>query len=197
MVMFPRKLIYEADEGLIIDHFLVDIVGHDRYLRFGYNATNDGIIDYLEDSFEDYGHTNMWFMCVDDNKVVGTVHVSFCPITNDGTHTAELGFTVSPDYRGRGLGQELFIRGATWAMMKGANTLYTQCLSENMVMQHIAKKNGMTVVTVGRGEKEATLQATKGISQAYYDDKIFDSLSFVDSSIHKQWSFFNKLVGIK
>jgi RimJ/RimL family protein N-acetyltransferase len=195
--MFPRKMIYESDEGLIIDHFLVDIVDHDRYLRFGYQATNENIIDYLAKSFEGFGDTNMWFMCVDNERVVGTVHVSFCPLSKDGTYTAEMGFTVSPDYRGRGLGQDLFQRAATWAMMKGANTLYTQCLSENEVMQHIAKKNGMTVVTIGRGEKEATISATKGTIRAYYDDRMFDNLAFVDSSVHKQWNMFNKIVGIK
>jgi RimJ/RimL family protein N-acetyltransferase len=82
-------------------------------------------------------------------------------------------------------------------MMRGANTLYTQCLSENEVMQHIAKKNGMTVVTIGRGEKEATISATKGTIRAYYDDKMFDNIAFVDSSVHKQWNMFNKIVGIK
>ena len=182
---------YEADEGLIIDHFLVDIVGHDRYLRFGYAASNDNILDYLEKSFEHFGDTNMWFICVKEDKVVGTVHVS---ILHD---TAEMGFTVSPEYRGCGLGQDLFQRGATWAMMKGAKTLYTQCLSENQVMQHIAKKNGMTVVTIAQGEKEATVQATKGTIRAYYDDKYFDNLAFVDASMQKQWNMFNLMVGMK
>jgi hypothetical protein len=44
----------------------------------------------------------------------------------------------------------------------------------------------MTVVTIGQGEKEATVKATKGVSQAYYDDKVFDSLAFVDMAIQKQ-----------
>jgi RimJ/RimL family protein N-acetyltransferase len=79
-------------------------------------------------------------------------------------------------------------------MMKGAKTLYTQCLSENQVMQHIAKKNGMTVVTVGYGEKEATIQATKGTIRAFYDDRFFDSLAFVDMSITKQFDLYKTLM---
>jgi RimJ/RimL family protein N-acetyltransferase len=101
-----------------------------------------------------------------------------------------MGFTVSPDHRGQGYGQELFIRASTWAMMKGATTLYTQCLSENQVMQHIAKKNGMTVVTLGYGEKEASVQATKGTIRAYYDDRMFDNLAFVDMAITKQYNIY-------
>jgi RimJ/RimL family protein N-acetyltransferase len=194
--MIPRKLKNKHDEYLIINHFLHDITDHDRYLRFGYAATNEAIISYLNDSFEDYGDNNMWFICVDNEKIVGTVHVSFCPVSKDGRNTAEMGFTVSPDYRGRGLGQDLFQRAATWAMMKGANTLYTQCLSENKVMQHIAKKNGMTVVTIGQGEKEATISATKGTIRAYYDDKMFDNLSFVDISVNQHWKIFNSVMSI-
>ena len=36
--MIPRKIMYESDEGKLFDHFLVDIVDHDRYLRFGYTV---------------------------------------------------------------------------------------------------------------------------------------------------------------
>jgi RimJ/RimL family protein N-acetyltransferase len=187
--MIPRKLMYENDRDKLIEHFLVDIIEHDRYLRFGYTASDENVEKYVNESLEDYGHYDMWFVVEDNNQFVGTVHVALQPLSKNGIdrgYSAEMGFTVSPDYRERGLGQQLFDRGATWAMMKGAKTLYTQCLSENMVMQHIAKKNGMTVITIGQGEKEATVKATKGVSQAYYDDKVFDSLAFVDMAIQKQ-----------
>lgn len=183
--MIPRKVMYELDKGKLIDHFLVDIVEHDRYLRFGYRASNDNVTDYVERSLKEFGDTNMWFVIEKDNKFVGTVHVSM-----NEKGVAEMGFTVSPDHRGQGFGQELFIRGSTWAMMKGATTLYTTCLSENKVMQHIAKKNGMTVVTVDATEKEATIQATKGSIRAFYDDRMFDNLAFVDMAITKQYNIY-------
>lgn len=192
--MIPRKIMYESDKGKLYDHFLVDIMGHDRYLRFGYQATNDNVTKYLDTAFDEFGFKNMWFIVENDNKVIASVHVSFCPLTKDGNYTAEMGFTVSPEFRGQGLGQELFLRGSTWAMSKGAKTLYTQCLSENKVMQHIAKKNGMTVVTLDYGEKEATIQATKGTIQSYFDDKFFDNLAFVDLAIQKQKSIYKALM---
>ena len=187
--MIPRKIMYEEDENRLWDHFLVDIQGHDRYLRFGYTASNDNIMSYLENAFKDFGVSNMWFIAEVDDRVVGSVHVS---ISEDSV--AEMGFTVAPDFRGKGLGQDLFQRGATWAMMRGAKTLYTQCLSENQVMQHIAKKNGMTVVTIGYGEKEATINATKGTIQSYFDDKFFDNLAFVDRAIEKQQNIYKTLL---
>jgi RimJ/RimL family protein N-acetyltransferase len=187
--MIPRKIMYESDEGKLYDHFLVDIVGHDRYLRFGYEATNDNIMSYLEKAFKDFGDTNMWFIVQSGDRIVGSVHV----IISDND-VAEMGFTVSPQHRGEGLGQELFQRAATWAMMKGAKTLYTQCLSENQVMQHIAKKNGMTVVTIGYGEKEATINASKGTIQSYFDDRFFDGLAFVDQAITTQKTIIRSLM---
>ena len=128
----------------------------------------------------------MWFVCEQRDKIMATVHVSILP-----NNIAEMGFTVSPEFRNKGIGQDLFIRGATWAMMKGAKTLYTQCLSENQVMQHIAKKNGMTVVTIEGTEKEATIKATKGTIKAFYDDNFFDNLAFVDRAIEKQFKLYN------
>lgn len=188
--MIPRKIMYESDKGKLYDHFLVDIVGHDRYLRFGYPATNENVTKYLDTAFDDFGKTNMWFIAESDDKVIGSVHVAIISVTGK----AEMGFTVAPEYRGTGIGQELFQRGATWAMMKGAKTLFTQCLSENIVMQHIAKKNGMTVVTVAQGEKEATIQASKGTIRAFYDDRFFDNLSFVDMAIDKQIHIYKALM---
>ena len=61
-------------------------------------------------------------------------------------------------------------------------------------MQHIAKKNGMTVVTVDAGEKEATIQATKGVIRAFYDDRMFDHLAFVDRAINKQINLYESLM---
>ena len=187
--MIPRKLMYEADKGKLIDHFLVDIVEHDRYLRFGCLQSNENVQRYIEESLVNFSSRDMWFVVENEyGYVVGSVHVAM------QGEVAEMGFTVSPEYRGQGLGQSLFDRGATWAMMKGAKTIYTQCLSENIVMQHIAKKNGMTVVTIEGTEKEATIKATKGTIRAFYDDRMFDQLAFVDRAINNQFNIYKTLM---
>jgi RimJ/RimL family protein N-acetyltransferase len=188
--MFPRKLVKESDKNRILKHF-IKLNKDDRYMRFGFHASDEAIETYLSGAYEAYGHQNMWFISVDDDNVVGTVHVN---ILNG---IAELGFTVSEEFRGRGLGQDLFMRGATWAMMKGAKTIYTQCLSQNETMQHIAKKNGMTVVTIDAGEKEATIKATKGIIESYFQDSAFDNIALVDATINKQQHIFTVLMGLK
>jgi RimJ/RimL family protein N-acetyltransferase len=189
--MMPRKLYYESDKTKLINHFLDDISNDDRYLRFGYPASDNNVMDYIEKSLKNFSDTDMWFVVEKDNYFIGTVHVSLNKSSNS---YAELGFTVSPNHRNQGIGQYLFDRAATWAVMKGYNNLYTQCLSENKVMQHIAKKNGMTVVTIGQGEKEATLSASKSKAEAFYIDSLFDGLTFVDMAIQKQQHFFKKFL---
>jgi RimJ/RimL family protein N-acetyltransferase len=187
--MIPRKVMYEQDEGKLLDHFHNDIVDTDRYLRFGSSRSNDSVTDYVEKSLKDFGKENMWFIIEDNNKVVGTVHININPY-----NVAEMGFTVSPDYRGKGLGQHLFYRGATWAAMKGAKTIYTHCLSQNAVMQHIAKKNGMSVVTIDAGEKEASIKVNRYIMQAYFEDRMLDNIAFIDKTVDHTNSILRKII---
>jgi RimJ/RimL family protein N-acetyltransferase len=174
--MIPRKVMYEQDEGKLLDHFHNDIVDTDRYLRFGSSRSNDSVTDYVEKSLKDFGKENMWFIIEDNNKVVGTVHININPY-----NVAEMGFTVSPDYRGKGLGQHLFYRGAT-------------CLSQNAVMQHIAKKNGMSVVTIDAGEKEASIKVNRYIMQAYFEDRMLDNIAFIDKTVDHTNSILRKII---
>jgi GNAT superfamily N-acetyltransferase len=185
--MIPRKPVLIGDKEKIIQHFKDDIVGRDRYLRFGYQCSNENSENYINDSFLAFGQYDMWFICEDDNKVIATCHAS---VEGD---IGELGFTVSPDYRGEGIGQELFSRGATWLSATGVKTIYTQCLSENKVMQHIAKKNGMTVVTLDYSEKEATIKVTKSRLHSMYIDRVLDNIAFVDIASQEYQKFFKIL----
>lgn len=192
--MIPRKLMYLADIEGLHTHFISDIIDNDRYLRFGYNPTDDTIKSYIDGSFGNYGTKNMWFIIVDDcNKVVASCHVAY----NSETKTAELGFTVSKHCREKGYGQELFSRGATWATARGAESLYTHCLSENKIMQHIARKNGMTVVTIDQGEKEATVKVSKRPLDSMFTDKVLDNLAIFDKLIHDQEFFVKRFMGLK
>ena len=184
--MIPRKLAH-LDKQKLIDHFMNDIVGEDRRLRFGFEAPDTSVKEYIDKSIKcDYGYLSMWFVVDDGDEIVATCHVSL----NPDTATAEMGCTVSPKYRNQKVGQELFNRGITWARMAGAEHVFMHCLSENKVIQHIAKKGGMTVVTIEGTEKEATIKATKGTIKAFYDDNFFDNLAFVDRAIEKQFKLY-------
>lgn len=194
--MIPRKLT-PFDKEKLIDHFIIDIVDNDRRLRFGYEAPDSSVKKYIEDSLENYGYVNMWFVVEVDaldrfggKKIIATCHVSM----NKQTNTAEMGCTVSPDYRNQKIGQELFNRGITWARMAGAENVFMHCLSENRAIQHIAKKGGMTVVTIDPTEKESTIQIKQNQFEAGFKDMIMDQIAVYDAAIRQQTFFANKFL---
>lgn len=188
--MLPRKMNSVVDKNLLLEHLLNDITDEDRRLRFGYIATDEAVTQYFEKSLKQLGKTDMWFIIDDGYKVISSCHVYYCEETN----TAEMGCTVSPKYRNKKLGQELFNRGVTWARMRGAENIFMQCLSENKIIQHIAKKNNMTVVTIGRGEKEATIKVKRNPISSLFEDSMMESIAVYDSAIRKQRWFFKQFM---
>jgi N-acetylglutamate synthase-like GNAT family acetyltransferase len=187
--MVPRKLT-PFDKQKLIDHFMNDIVANDRRLRFGYEAPDSSVKKYIEESLNDYGYINMWFVVEEGVKIVATCHVSM----NRETNTAEMGCTVSPNYRNQKIGQELFNRGITWARMAGAENVFMHCLSENRTIQHIAKKGGMTVVTIDPSEKESTIQIKQNRYEAGFKDMVMDQIAVYDSAIRQQQFFTKKFM---
>lgn len=192
--MIPRKLNNFIDKENLELHFLKDIVGEDRRLRFGGSLNDDAIKKYLKSSFDDFGINNMWFIVdVESPETFGRKVVATCHVNYDiKTNTSELGLTVSPDYRNRKIGQELFTRGTTWARMKGAETIFMHCLSENTTMQHIARKGGMSVVTIDPSEKQSSITVKKNPVVAGYQDAIFEQMAVYDMMVRNQkWFFTN------
>ena len=186
--MIPRKLAH-LDKQKLIDHFMNDIVDNDRRLRFGFEAPDSSVKEYIEKSITyDYGYTSMWFVVDEGDRIVATCHVSL----NRETNTAEMGCTVSPDYRNQKIGQELFTRGITWARMAGAEHVFMHCLSENKVIQHIAKKGGMTVVTIDPSEKESTIQVKQNRFEAGFKDYVMDTIAVYDMAVRQQYFFVKK-----
>ena len=188
--MIPRKLANDYDKKNLIKHFLSDIKDEDRRLRFGGQISDNIVEKYLKDSFEDFGCKNMWFIVDVGDRIVATCHVAY----DSKSNTAEMGCTVSPDYRNQKIGQELFNRGITWARMAGAENVFMHCLSENRTIQHIAQKGGMTVVTIDPTEKESTIQIKQNQFEAGFKDMIMDQIAVYDAAIRQQTFFAKKFL---
>jgi len=196
--MIPRKLNNFIDKDNLKLHFIKDLVGNDRRLRFGGSLSDEAIETYLKSSFVDFGINNMWFIVDVESpetfgrKVVATCHVNYDVRTN----TAELGLTVSPDYRNQKIGQELYNRGVTWARMKGAETIFMHCLSENKTMQHIARKAGMTVITIDPTEKQSSIKVDKNPVMAGFQDSVYEQMAVYDMLVRNQKWFFTSFMKI-
>ena len=170
--MVPRKL-NKLDIEKVIDH-LVSLQGEERRLRFGGVVTDDYIKSYVEKSFED--DVSQWFGCDSHNEVVAACHVA---IYNSD---AELGCSVSKEFRGQGLAQQMFDRAIVYLRAKGITDVYMHCLSENQVMKHIATKNDMAVVSCC-GETDAHVEVAPATPITYYRDSVLDRIAIYDMLI--------------
>lgn len=183
--MYPEKLISSNEQLLLIDHF-IRLGPDDRYMRFGYQIQDEQIKEYIEHSFGEVGH--QWFGLFDDDKIIGTIHVALLDESQ-----AEMGLSVDSKCRGSGLGQALFNRGLVWARARGTTKIYMQCLSENKIIQHIAKKNGMLVATIDHHEQEAKLVFPLVDYAAPFNDIALDRISAVDKIYKTQQTLYNNM----
>lgn len=150
----------------------------DRYLRFGYRIDDAALVRYAHgiDSERD-----ALFGVADPELEL----VAFAHLAIDADH-GELGLSVLPGQRRRGLGRVLLDRAATHARNQGLNTLFMQCLADNAPMQRLARRAGMVVVT-RQGESEAQLALGAGAAEARIDDLMSDHIALIDYALQAQW----------
>lgn len=119
----------------------------DLYLRFGYTPSSEKITDYVTKSMCVHNtreKADFWFGITNNfGDLIATVHIS---ISDD---VAEFAFTTDAKYRGKKLGQLLFARAYQLVTEYKIGRIYMVCLSKNAAMRHIAKKFGMSVMTMG------------------------------------------------
>lgn len=139
-----------------IQAHLLGLAEHDRYLRFGFAATDAQIAQYVAtlafDRDELFGIFNRRL------ELIAMAHLAYAADQAGPTRPAmaEFGVSVSERARGRGLGARLFDHAILHARNRGIRTLFVQALSENTAMLRIARNAGATVVREG-AESEACL----------------------------------------
>jgi RimJ/RimL family protein N-acetyltransferase len=152
-VRAPIRTLSDEHRPAILRHLLA-LGESDRYLRFGYAATDNHIRRYVErlrfDCDEIFGIFN-WRM-----QLIAMAHLAYL-VEGVGQHSAEFGVSVSRHARGRGFGGQLFARAVRHARNEGVTRLMIHALSENAAMIAIARKAGASVVRDG-SESEAQLQ---------------------------------------
>lgn len=168
--MLPRKLNILDKQKLI--YHLQTLKGEDRRLRFGGVVNDDYIETYVNRTINDV--ETMWFG-IDhiDGRLIAACHVA---ITGN---LAELGCSVSSEYRGHGYAQLMFDRAVTWLRTKGILDVCMHCLAENAVMKHIARKNDMAVVTE-YGESDANVHLDPPTPVVHIADAYADRMALYD-----------------
>lgn len=148
----PIRSLSERHRPRIVAH-LRALDEHDRYLRFGFAASDEQLGHYVDslrfDRDEVFGIFNRHL------TLVAMAHLAYGAGNDDAAQTApvaEFGGSVLSHYRGRGFGAKLFEHAVLHARNRGIATLTIQALSENTAMLRIARNAG---ATVERGGPEA------------------------------------------
>jgi GNAT superfamily N-acetyltransferase len=129
----------------------------DRYLRFGYPATDAQMSKYVDmldfEQDEVFGIFNRRLELI---AMAHLAHAAVAPVEGRPA-MSEFGVSVLPKARGRGFGRRLFEHAMLHARNRGVEMLFIHALSENVAMLKIARRAGATVERDG-SESEAWLK---------------------------------------
>jgi GNAT superfamily N-acetyltransferase len=130
---------------------------NDRYLRFGYPATDAQMSKYVDmldfEQDEVFGIFNRRLELI---AMAHLAHAAVAPVEGRPA-MSEFGVSVLPRVRSRGFGRRLFEHAMLHARNRGVEMLFIHALSENVAMLKIARRAGATVERDG-SESEAWLK---------------------------------------
>jgi RimJ/RimL family protein N-acetyltransferase len=113
--------------------------------------------------------------------LIGAAHVALF----DGA--AELGLSVIPSWRKRGVASALFDRGVLHARNRGIVELFIHCLSENQAMRRIARKAGMRILVEGV-DADAWIELPPATPFTLGEELVARQLTLVDLALHAPWA---------
>jgi GNAT superfamily N-acetyltransferase len=152
-VMVPIRSIGPS-HGERIEKHLLALDEKDRYLRFGYAASDEQIHRYVAglnfERDEIFGIYNRKL------ELIAMAHLALS-IDPELKSCAEFGVSVLKHARGRGYGARLFDRAVMHARNDGVSMMFIHALSENTAMLNIARKAGAVIERDG-SESEAYLK---------------------------------------
>jgi len=149
----PIRTLHERHRNRVRQH-LLSLNGRDRYLRFGYPASDEAIERYV--AALDFNRDELFGIFNRHLQLIATSHVAYGGEIQ-GKRFAEFAVSVVGGARGRGLGARLFDHAVMHARNRSVDRMLIHALSENVAMLRIAHKAGAVVQRDG-GESEAWLK---------------------------------------
>jgi len=156
-----------------LEHLLA-LPGEDARLRFGTAISADRMTDYVYGI--DFDADEVFGVYGDGLALAGAVHLSF-----DG-EDAELGVSVLPGYRGRGLGGAMVSRAAEHARNRKVRRLFMHCLAENAAMIRIARRADMDIV-IDAGDADAHVSLPPADPQSLHSELLADRVALFDFAL--------------
>jgi GNAT superfamily N-acetyltransferase len=149
----------------------------DLRLRFGVAIADEAIAYYVNRI--DFDTDEVFGIHGDGLALVGAAHLAF------QGETAELGVSVLPQHRGRGVGAALVARAAEHARNRKVRQLFMHCLAENAAMIHIAHGANMDVV-IESGDAAAHVALPPADTQSVQSEMIADNVALFDFALKSQ-----------
>lgn len=156
------------------EQHLLALDAEDRRLRFG-APIGDGVIRRYAAGI-DFERDALFGIFDDGLELVGAAHLA------RGEDHAELGVSVLGGYRKRGFGGALLERAALHARNWRRRKLFMHCLKENETMMHLARKQGMDIVTDG-GEADAWLKLPQPDAGSYFGEVFAQRVALFDFAL--------------
>lgn len=192
----PIRSLNRHHREAIAKHLLA-LGPRDRYLRFGYMATDEQIQHYLESI--DFDRDEVFGIFNRHLELIAMAHLAFSS-NPDAAACAEFGVSVLEHARGRGYGGRLFDRAAIRARNEGVELLFIHALSENAAMIRIARKAGAEVERDG-SETEAHLRLPPANLDTRVSDLVQEQVAETDYRLKQQartfWSFLAALQEVR
>lgn len=181
----PIRTLSPQHRAEVLAH-LVDLSDADRYLRFGYPASDEQMGRYVDsidfDRDEVFGIFNRRLL------LIAMAHLA-CPARADlagsAAQMAEFGGSVAAYARGRGYGARLFEHAMLHARNRGLKTLFIHALSENTAMLKIARRAGAVVERSG-SESDAYLKLPEDTLASQVEQWVGQHAASIDYQLKQQ-----------
>jgi len=164
---------------------LLALALNDRYLRFGYAATDAQISKYVD--MLDFEQDEVFGIFSRRLELIAMAHLAHSVVAprRNGPAMSEFGVSVLPQARSRGFGRRLFEHAMLHARNRGVETLLIHALSENTAMLKIARRAGATVVREG-SESDAWLKLPPDSFASHIDELVEHQAAELDYRLKVQ-----------
>lgn len=172
-----------ADERPQLLVHLLALGSEDRRLRFTHPITDSGLSWYVDNIDL---RSDVVFVVTDPNlAVAGAAHLA------RRDRYVQLGVSVLPNSRGRGIGSALFERCIARTRNWGVRVMFMNCLVENAPMMRLARKQGLKIAVSGP-EAEAFVRLPRADLESVATEAFSEHLGLFD---HAQKSYWLSLQG--
>jgi GNAT superfamily N-acetyltransferase len=188
----PVRSLGARQRDRITTHLLA-LEEHDRYLRFGYAASDTQIHRYVETL--DFEKDEIFGIFNRKLELIAMAHLAF-PLAGPGgvpPTVAEFGVSVSTAARGRGFGRRLFEHAMLHARNRQVDTLIIHALSVNTAMLRIATGLGAVVCRDG-SESEARLRLPPDDLTSHLDALVESQAAEIDYRIKQHGAKVERVI---